>query len=275
MFLDISVKDIELSDASTIYDNNIQILEKDIISNLKLMKYLDANKIYFVDYIELKSLQLHYQNAIGTLFLEAAGLTITYNNKLYLNYSLCSKLFVNLDIIAGYINIAYKKTQYQTDNTNVVDIDNFTTKIYNLIILNYFALKYRNYASMDKHIPETDILYDINLDYGEYSKEISLTRFMLTHFLRYIGIKKDQIPFSNGFGGNIKNLIQKKNNDLTKTILYEEISGFLTELSNMYNKSFTVQSLDIVETGYIAQKLTVNVYLKAEKEDVVKIILEA
>ena len=66
-----------------------------------------------------------------------------------------------------------------------------------------------------------------------------------------------------------------KNNDLTKTILYEEISGFLTELSNMYNKSFTVQSLDIVETGYIAQKLTVNVYLKAEKEDVVKIILEA
>lgn len=275
MFLNISVKDIELSNASTIYDNNVEILEKDIVSNLKLMKYLDSNKIYFFDVLELKSLSLHYQNAIGTLFLETAGLTIDYNNKTYLNYAQCRMLFSNLDIILGYLNIAYKKTQLYTDNTNIVDIEHFTTKTYNLLVLNYFALRYRNYASMEKHIPDTDILYDINLDYGEYSKEISLTRFMLTHFLRYIGLKNDQVPFSNGFGSNIKNLIQKKNNDLTKTILYEEIHEFLVSLSSMYNRSFSIRSLDIVETGYVAQKLTVNVFLQAEKEDVVKIILEA
>ena len=94
---------------------------------------------------------------------------------------------------------------------------------------------------MEKYIPDTDILYDINLDYGEYNKEISLTRFMLTHFIRYVGLKRDQVPFSNGFGSDIKNLIQKKNNDLTKTILYEEIDAFLSSLSSMYNKSFSVK----------------------------------
>lgn len=275
MFLNLSVKDIELSSASTIYDNNVEILEKDIVSNLKLMKYLDANKIYFFDTLKLNSLSLHYQNAIGTLFLEAAGLTIEYNNKTYLNYQACRMMFADLDIILGYLNLAYKKTQYQTDNINIADIDHFTTKTYNLFILNYFAIKYRNYASMEKHIPDTDILYDINLDYGEYNKEISLTRFMLTHFIRYIGLKKDQVPFSNGFGSDIKNLIQKKNNDLTKTILYEEIDSFLSSLSSMYNKSFSIKSLNIVETGYVAQKLTVNVILQAEKEEAVKIILEA
>jgi hypothetical protein len=85
MVLNLSVKDIELSHNSTVYDNNIEISEKDIVSNLKLMRFLDAKKIYFIDKLKLNSLQLHFQNEIGTLFLEAAGFTINYNNKIYLN----------------------------------------------------------------------------------------------------------------------------------------------------------------------------------------------
>ena len=275
MVLNLSVKDIELSHNSTIYDNNIEISEKDIVSNLKLMRFLDTKKIYFVDKLKLNSLQLHFQNEIGTLFLEAAGFTINYNNKIYLNYSECRKLFAELDIVLSYLNIAYKKTQQTSDNPNVCDIDHFTTKSYNILILNYFALKYRNYASYIKNIDETDILYDINLDYGEYEKETSLTRFMLTHFLRFISTKSDQIPFSNGFGSNIKNKIQTKSNSFTKNIIYDEINMFLKELSSLYNKAFTIQNIELNESGYIAQKLVVSVYLKAAQEETVKIILEA
>jgi hypothetical protein len=136
-------------------------------------------------------------------------------------------------------------------------------------------LKYRNYASYVKNIDETDILYDINLDYGEYEKETSLTRFMLTHFLRFISTKSDQIPFSNGFGSTIKNKIQSKSNSFTKNIIYDEINMFLKELSGLYNKAFTIQNIELNESGYIAQKLVVSVYLKAAQEETVKIILEA
>ena len=61
MVLNLSVKDIELSHNSTVYDNNIEISEKDIVSNLKLMRFLDAKKIYFIDKLKLNSLQLHFQ----------------------------------------------------------------------------------------------------------------------------------------------------------------------------------------------------------------------
>ena len=274
MLLNLSVKDIELNSNSTVYDNNVVILSKDITSNLKLMKYLDSKKIYFLDSLNLNALELHYQNEIGTIFLEFNNLTLEYNNKTYLNYKAMIKYFANLEIILSYINIAYKATQKITDNADVIDPVCFTTKQYNMVILNFFALKYRNYATVEKNIPETVNFYDINFDYGEYNKEVSLTKFMLTHFLRYISIKRDQIPFSNGFGSNIKNRIQTKNTDVTKTLIYEEINEFLSLLSALYNQAFTIKGLEVVESGYIAQKLTVNVYLKAAEEDIIKIILE-
>ena len=274
MFVNISVKDIELNSNSTIYDNNIVIETKDIVSNLKLMKYLDSKKIYFLDSLALGSLELHYQNEIGTLFLEYNNLTIDYNNKTYLNYEAMIRMFASLEIVLGYINVAYNKTQQQTDNKNIIDIANFTTKQYNLVILNFFALKFRNFASYDKSIEDTNYFYDINFDYGEYNKEMSLTRFMLTHFIRYISTKADAIPFSDGFGSNIKNLIQRKNTDTTKTLIAEEIRNFLTTLSSLYGQTFTVQRIDLVESGYIAQKLIVHVYLKAADEETVKILLE-
>lgn len=274
MFVNISVKDIELNYNSTIYDNNIVIQTQDIVSNLKLMKYLDSKKIYFLESLSLNSLELHYQNEIGTLFLEYNNLTIDYNNKTYLNFTAMKYMFANLEVVLGYINIAYNKTQLHTDNKNIVDIAEFTTKQYNTLILNFFALKFRNYASYDKTIEDTNYFYDINFDFGEYNKEMSLTRFMLTHFIRYISTKADAIPFSNGFGSNIKNLIQRKNTDVTRTLISEEISNFLSTLSSLYNQSFLLQGVDLTESGYIAQKIIVHVYLKASSEDTVRIILE-
>jgi hypothetical protein len=50
---------------------------------------------------------------------------------------------------------------------------------------------------------------------------------------------------------------------------------FLKELSGLYNKAFTIQNIELNESGYIAQKLVVSVYLKAAQEETVKIILEA
>ena len=50
---------------------------------------------------------------------------------------------------------------------------------------------------------------------------------------------------------------------------------FLKELSGLYNKAFNIQNIELNESGYIAQKLVVSVYLKAAQEETVKIILEA
>lgn len=274
MFVNLSVKDIELNYNSTIHDNNIVIQTQDIVSNLKLMKYLDSKKIYFLESLALSSLELHYQNEIGTLFLEYNNLTIDYNNKTYLNYKDMKYMFANLEVILGYINIAYNTTQLHTDNPNIIDIAHFTTKQYNMVILNFFALKFRNFASYDKVIEETNLFYDINFDFGEYNKELSMTRFMLTHFIRFISTKPDAIPFSNGFGSIIKNLIQRKNTDVTKTLIIEEINSFLSNLSSLYNQTFSLQSVNITESGYIAQNIAVHVYLKAAKEETVRIILE-
>ena len=278
MFLNLSVKDIELSNKIMTTENNVILYEKDVVSNLKLLKYLEENRIFFTNKLELKTLLIHQQNDIGTLYLESNELTIEFNNKIYLNYSKCRKLVSELDILLGYLNIAYKQTQNSIEfkNDNIVDITYFSTKDYNSFVLNIFALNFRNYESYSKNIDDTEYLFDVGIDYGENHKITSATNFMLTQFSRFLRLKKDQVPFSNGYGSDFKKLIQKKNTSIIQTIITEEISDFLNELSLIYPNNFNLVDIQINEreetTG--AVNLTVLVYMQADDEEIIAVELE-
>jgi len=280
--IDLKVQDIEALTTSTVYDNNIVLYNSDITSNLKLMQYFEQNRIFFIDEIKLSDLTLTQQNDVGTLFLEKYNYTIEYNNKTFLNYAACKMLFAELDVVTKYINVAYFQTQNQLKNDtssnltndNVVDISTINTNNYNILILNFFALKFRNYDSFDKYIEPSETLFDVNIDYGEYSKELSSQAFLLKQFSRYLRIRDDQIPFSNGFGSNIKAFIQRKNEDITKTLIKEDISSFMTTMSTIYNTNFKLVNIELIEKGDYALNLTVKVYMQIDDFDIFLVTIE-
>jgi hypothetical protein len=148
------------------------------------------------------------------LFFEYYGFLIHQDGEKYLNKQMFSELLNSSEIIMSYLKRS--ENLAPTNIENALNIEIFTSRQLNDIILNWFSSKYRNFRSISRYIETTNILYDIDINRGQFNKLTDKTKFLATMFERYIRIQKGSIPFSDDFGSSIKQSLHKKADYFTK-----------------------------------------------------------
>lgn len=272
MFLDISVKDmIDVKNQRVSY-NEVILTRRDVVDIQKLMQYFYAHHIHFEESLRLDSLLIQEQNEIGVIFFEYYGFTIEVEGRLYLKKSKFIKIFHDSEIMMSYITRSEKLAPTTVEDALVLEI--LSTEQLNDIILNWFSTKYRNFRSIKKHVPESTNLFDINLNKGYFSKVTNRSEFLADMFDRFVRTSRGGIPFSNDFGSSIKESLQTKATFFSKKIILEELTDFVTTLSNIYSDDFNLVNIDYKEEVGISVKIIIKVTLQANKEDPIVFVLK-
>jgi len=255
--------------------NEVIIYKKDLIKITTLMDLFISYNIYIEEEIPLRSFALNIQNEIGMIFIEYYNYTIIYQNNLYLNKDKLSKLLGDSLKIESILKLALKKTKNKNSEKNNIDILQLNEKNLNIIILNFFSKNYRNFSSINKIIPQTTTLYDVNLNKNKYYKITDIKEFVLQMFSVYIRTSKSEIPFTENFGSGIKEIVQRKFDSFTKQILFEEISIFMEELTNVYSEDVTL--IDVIpterETSSGIIKIKVEIIIQINNNELIKVEL--
>lgn len=267
MFLNVSVKDMIDVKTQKVSFNEVIIYKSDIKTIPKLMQYFTFQKIFIQDEIRLDSLIPTKQNEIGLIFFEFYGYLNIIEGIQYLNKSKFDEMFYeSAELKSILIKVDYK---YPVDAKNSLSIKDITTNDLNLLILNWFDHKNRNFRSIEKFIPLTDNLFDININHGYFEKIVDPIEFLSLSFDRFIRIAPGEIPFSNNFGSNIKQSIMTKSSYFTKKAVRAEIEQFTRLLTSVYSNVYTLEDISYKEEGDVSQKLTVMVTISINKNEAV------
>jgi len=97
-------------------------------------------------------------------------------------------------------------------------------------------------------------IYDIIFDKGKYDiKHITdIKELVITYIKNYLLTKKGSYPFDPEFGTNLYNYIQTKDLPFIATIISQELSQLIKDISNMLsdkNVSISITSLKIIPTS--------------------------
>ena len=272
MFLNISVKDmIDVKNQRVSY-NEIILNRRDVVNIQKLMQYFYSHHIYFDESLRLDSLLIQEQNEIGVIFFEYYGFTIEVDGRLYLKKSKFIEIFSDSEIMMSYITRSLNLAPTTVEDTFVLEI--LSTEQLNDFVLNWFSKKYRNFRSIKTHIDSTNNLFDININKGYFSKVTDQTEFLSDMFDRFVRTSKGGIPFSNDFGSSIKESLQTKATFFSKKIILEEITDFITSLSNIYNDNFKLINIDYKEEVGVAVKIIIKITLQANDDTPITFVLK-
>jgi len=268
MFLDIKVKDIAGSVKQKVNYNEVIIHRRELLTIPKLLQYFNINSIHIQEEARLDSFPLHVQNEIGVIYIEYYNFLINRDGTLYLDELKFKNLFYDNEIIMEILNGA--KIQ-SPGPEGTIDLNYIGTYNLNIIIINFFNKQFKNFKSDYKNIIETTALFDIDLNYGKFSKVTNLSEFLVTSFDRYIRTRRGEIPFSNNFGSTLKASIQRKADSFTQTILEEEIMDFIDSLSILYNNIFSFESLTYREVGVIDVHVELQIVFSIMREENIEI----
>ncbi len=229
------------------------------------MNFLQNNRISFEESLRLDTLSILQQNQIGLIFFEFYGFIINQDGEKYLNKEKFNNLLNSSEIVMSYLKRS--ENLAPTNIENALNINILTSKQLNILILNWFASNFRNFRSIEKQLKQTDILFDINLNRGQFNKITNRTEFLSIMFDRYLRIQKGSIPFSDDYGSSIKESLHKKADYFTKKIILEELTMFVTNLSSVYSDYFSLVDIIYKEETLEATKLTIYVTLQANDEE--------
>jgi len=265
MYLDISVKDMIGVKNQRVTYNEVIIKRRDVIDIQKLMQYFNDLHINFDQTLRLDSLLIQEQNTVGIIFFEYYGFIVEVEGRSYLRKSRFREIFKDSEIMNSYLDRSERLSPTKVEDALVIEI--LTTDQLNEIVLNWFSTKYRNFRSIEKHIPLTDNLFDININHGYFKKVTNRSEFLGDAFSRFIRTQQGEIPFSNDFGSRIKESLQTKATFFTKKIILEEITEFIKSLSNIYSDEFSLVGIDYREVQGIAVSTIILITLQANNEE--------
>lgn len=271
MFLDLKVEDLINNKATKVSYNEVIIYRRDIIQIPKLMRYLEDRRIHIDISMRLDSLIKTQQNEIGLLFYEFYEFLIYYEDKSYLNEQKFRAMFIESEDM----NYILEKSKILGNNIeNGYDSSVLSTDEFNRLLINWFHSNYRNFKSIVKNIPFTNILYDIDLEQGHFKKIVNTSDFLSKMFSRFVSIQKGSIPFSNSFGSGIKSKLQTKATYFAKKSIVEELEDFVKSLTSIYEEVFTLENIEYRETGSIAVKVEVMITLAINDSEIVSFRIE-
>lgn len=268
MFVDVSILDMTNYNDRNINYNEVIIYKRDLYNIPRLMQYFAEHHIHIDEELSLNTLPKHTQIDIGLIFIENEGYYKYVEGQPYLDENKLRLLFVEDEVLNGYFDRAIKLGNAPLECLSILIFS--TDQLYELI-LNFFNKIYRNSKSIDKTIEQSEILFDIDLNYGEFSKITDKVHFLLLMFERYIKTQKNSIPFSGGFGGELKSFLQRKADYFTQQLLEEEISSFIYEISRVYPNTYAFESLTYSTYGTIDVHVTVSIKFSIVGEDPVEV----
>ena len=264
--INITLNDIAGYQSKRVTYNDVNITRNDIISMPKLMNFLSSQGIYIPrdGEISLSGFSLPIQNEIALYYFDYYGYIIYYNSEMYLDKTKFYTLFNNDDIILGYFDRS--QVLVQTPAGSLLDYRILTTAQLNDVVLNWFNKLARNYLSVDKNVPITTNLFDIDLSSNNFSKVTDAVNFFRTQFDRYLRMQSNSVPFSDGYGSSMKSYLQRKADGFTQQILVDEVNLFLNDLNSIYPDNFALIGLTYVEQTTIAVRIIITVTIQINND---------
>ena len=237
--------------------NNVIIYKDDLKEIPTLLEIIDQGEIRG-NSIPLNSFPIEIQNKIIIVFMTHYGYCTRINNDVYFNPHIhdlfpvgwWQKIFTlarkkTLTYIEQEISNGNQPTKNKEiiEQTGLISIKEFRTiepmpgmDLLWALGIYFFEKVIRNWN--DQELPETiytDTIMDIDLSPGKFIKSLDAKKFFLTQLQIFLGLRPNKIWFGGLYQSKFQELIQKKTNNLNKTIILEELSTFTNFMNLIYS----------------------------------------
>jgi len=134
------------------------------------------------------------------------------------------------------------------------------------IYIGYMFFSAYNKIKNDQSINEKEYTYftDINFQMGDYGIIENFKFFFLKQFKNFISTSNGSFFGDFSFGSNLKNMIQTKYKTENLSKLEMDISGFINDISLLYDNALKLNFVDIKTIDDYSIKVIVNVNLNEE-----------
>ena len=224
--------------------------------------------------IDYNNLSLFKRIEITKVILEKYNLSTVINNKLYI-HTLNLLNFVNdyqysIDLNA-LLKIEHEKTRKHKLKYRI-SLDILVANIYYIPFsivstefLEQFSIFIPNVYFNNKVIKKdytplkTEKLFDIT---ENFDKIFDPKEFFAKTFSNFVKTKTNSIFCGEGFGSNLRNLIQRKATSVTLKLIKEEFKYFLSYFNTIYSKNYYLVDLYFEDAGNKRLKVVIIVSIE-------------
>lgn len=237
--------------------NNVLIYKEDLKEIPSLLEIIDQGEIRGSS-IPLNSFPIEIQNKIILVFMTHYGYCNRINNEIYFNphihdlfpvgwwqkiFDLARKKtlnYIEMEISNGNQPIKNKEIIEQTGLISVKEFRSIEPipgmDVLWALGIYFFEKIIRNWN--DQETPEqlfTETIMDVDFAPGKYIKTLDAKKFFLNQLRIFLGLRPNKIWFGGLYQSKFQEMIQKKANNLNRTIILEELSTFTKYMNAIYS----------------------------------------